>query len=169
MRARSVTTNYPRMCSYCGTPISDPAYTNCPNCGGLLLGASVRLAQSSQGQHWSNAQTAPFTPAPLAPPKRAQKPPQQQQLRAGRRRGGHGWLGCVVPVVVALLLLSAASAFAIYYLINAIVLSGSSTQPGFPHLMQPIAMAASSLIFVVCAPGSGIRIHESYRHIDARR
>lgn len=121
MRAQSGTTGYLQTCPYCGAPIGDPRYTNCPNCGGLLSGASTRMQRPAHSADWSNAQTDPVAPVL---PGAARPVPRNPQPRP-RRREGHGWLGCVVPVMVALLLLAAASAFAIYYVINTILTSGS--------------------------------------------
>ncbi len=132
MRAHESTGGYGLACPFCGTPIHDPHFNNCPNCGGLLRGANLRVLPVPSPRDGGNAQTVPLAPTSRrSVPRVAPRPSSQPRPR---RRGGVGWLGCVIPVVVALVLLAAASAFVIYYLINA-VLSGGSILPGVLHLM----------------------------------
>lgn len=128
-------------CPYCGSPIADPHFTNCPNCGGLLQGMSPRVQRPAPEGDWSNAQTVPLAPAA---PRAAPRVPRQQPRP--RRRGGRGWLGCVVPIVVTLLLLAAAGTAGAYYLFNQVVTSGGSNLPQLPAFLQPTATAAVATV-----------------------
>lgn len=131
-------------CPYCGSPITDSHFTNCPNCGGLLQGMTLipRISRQRPVPEWSNAQTVPLAPSL---PKGAPRAPVPQQLRTRpRRRGGLGWLGCVLPIVITLLLLAAAGTAGAFYLLNNVFSSGGAGQLGLPALTQSTPVATDT-------------------------